>query len=93
MNGIANYSGWRWIFIIEGILTCVIGIAGYFLLVDFPDRAAKTAWHFLSDKECNFIIRRVNKDRDDATSEPFNLKKWAASGKDWKIWMFAMQFL
>jgi len=30
MDGLADYSGWRWIFIMEGILTCVVGIIGYF---------------------------------------------------------------
>ncbi|KIX04386.1 uncharacterized protein Z518_05254 [Rhinocladiella mackenziei CBS 650.93] len=92
MDGVAGYTGWRWIFIMEGILTCVIGFVGYFFLVDFPDRAAQTAWHFLNERECNFIIRRIAKDRDDAQVEPFSLKKWAASGLDFKVWGFAMIF-
>merc|ERR1712036_8431 len=89
MDGLADYSGWRWIFIMEGILTCVVGIIGYLFLVDFPDRAAKTSWAFLNERECQFIIRRIAKDRSDAELEPFNLKKWAASGLDLKIWGFA----
>ncbi|KIW11866.1 hypothetical protein PV08_09139 [Exophiala spinifera] len=92
MDGLANYSGWRWIFIMEGIITCVLAIICYFFLVDFPDRAAKTAWGFLSERECQFIIRRIAKDRDDAQLEPFNLKKWASSGLDLKIWGFALIF-
>ncbi|KAJ4507887.1 hypothetical protein HRR83_007577 [Exophiala dermatitidis] len=92
MDGIAGYRGWRWIFILEGVMTCLVGIIGYFFLVDFPDRAAKTAWHFLSERECNFIIRRIAKDRDDAQVEPFSFKKWAASGLDPKVWGFAMIF-
>ena len=92
-DGVAGYRGWRWIFIIEGILTCIIGIVGYFFLVDFPDRASKTAWNFLNEAECQFIMRRVAKDRDDATTEAFNFKKWAASGLDLKIWGFAMIYL
>lgn len=92
MAGLAGLGGWSWIFIIEGIITCLVGIGGYFALVDFPDRAAKTAWRFLSEKECNFIIRRVSKDRGDAEVEPFNLKKWAAAGLDFKIWGFALIF-
>jgi len=92
MDGLADYSGWRWIFIMEGILTCVVGIIGYLFLVDFPDRAAKTSWAFLNERECQFIIRRIAKDRSDAELEPFNLKKWAASGLDLKIWGFALIF-
>ncbi|KAK5199740.1 hypothetical protein LTR99_004535 [Exophiala xenobiotica] len=92
MDGLANYSGWRWIFIMEGILTCVVGIIGYFFLVDFPDKAARTSWAFLNERECQFITRRIAKDRGDAELEPFNLKKWAASGLDLKIWGFALMF-
>lgn len=66
---------------------------GYFFLVDFPDRASKTAWKFLTENECQFIMRRVARDRDDAFVEPFSLKKWASSGLDLKIWGFAMIYL
>lgn len=92
MDGIAGYRGWRWIFIIEGIITCLLGIGGYFWLVDFPDKAHRTAFMFLNEKECNFVLRSINKDRDDAHSEPFSFKKWAASGADLKIWGFALIF-
>ena len=92
MNGLAGYRGWRWIFIIEGIITCLLGIGGYFWLVDFPDRAHKTAWRFLDERECNFIIRVINEDRGDAEVEPFRLKSWAANALDLKIWGFAMLF-
>ncbi|ETN41584.1 uncharacterized protein HMPREF1541_03520 [Cyphellophora europaea CBS 101466] len=92
MQGVAGYNGWRWIFIMEGILTCLVGVGGYFALVDFPDRAAKTAWRFLDERECNFIIRRVGRDRSDAEVEPFSLKKWAAAGLDPVIWGFALIF-
>lgn len=50
MRGLAGLNGWRWIFIIEGILTVVIGIVGYWLLVDFPDATRKN-WSFLNTRE------------------------------------------
>jgi len=74
-------------------MTCLVGIGGYFALVDFPDRAAKKAWRFLNERECNFIIRRINKDRQDAEAEPFSMKVWLSSGLDLKIWGFAIIFL
>lgn len=87
-------SGWRWIFIMEGVLTVALGIMGYFLLVDFPDVCAKKGggFWFLTEKECNYVVRRINKDRDDANPVPFNLKLWASAGLDLKIWGFAMIF-
>ena len=48
MNGLAGKTGWRWIFIIEGILTCVIGVGAYIFLVPFPDAGAEKAWGVLN---------------------------------------------
>jgi MFS family permease len=50
LDGTAGYRGWRWIFIIEGIMTCLIGVVGYFLIVGFPDDAHKS-WRFLNERE------------------------------------------
>ncbi len=50
MAGLAGLNGWRWIFIMEGIITIIIGFVGYWLLVDFPDGTHKN-WSFLSTKE------------------------------------------
>ncbi|GIZ47405.1 hypothetical protein CKM354_001049700 [Cercospora kikuchii] len=93
MDGLSGYTGWRWIFIIEGILTVIIGIAGYIFLVDFPDRAIKKQhWRFLKDNEILFIMRRIKKDRNDAEAEPWNFRLWLSGGTDWKVWSFALIF-
>jgi len=91
LKGREGLNGWRWIFIIEGAMTCFLGIVGYWALVDFPDKA-HTSWHFLNEREAKFIIERVNKDRGDAKPEPFNWKKFLRGGADIKIWGFAMIF-
>ncbi|KAH7080211.1 major facilitator superfamily domain-containing protein [Paraphoma chrysanthemicola] len=91
LKGRKGLNGWRWIFIIEGALTCFLGILGYWALVDFPDKAHKS-WRFLNEREAKFIIDRVNKDRGDAKPEPWNLKKFLSGALDIKIWGFAMIF-
>ena len=73
------------IFIVEGILTIIIGLGGYWLLVDFPDSPRKS-WRFLGDREKAWIVRRVNADRGDAATPKFDFKKFMAAGKDLKIW-------
>jgi len=113
MKGIAGLNGWRWIFIIEGVvshrifltktascivrvtdalqLTCLVGVVGYWALVDFPDGKHKS-WRFLNQREIQFIINRVQADRGDALVEPFHLGKFLAAGADIKVWGFAMIF-
>jgi hypothetical protein len=39
MRGIGGYEGWRWIFLIEGILSVVVGVSCFFLLPDSPTTA------------------------------------------------------
>ncbi|KAK4056022.1 hypothetical protein OIO90_003017 [Microbotryomycetes sp. JL221] len=46
-------NGWRWIFILEGLLTVIVGGLSYFALVDRPEQAK-----FLTDDERAWIIYR-----------------------------------
>ncbi|KAK3346753.1 general substrate transporter [Lasiosphaeria hispida] len=91
MAGLAGLNGWRWIFIMEGILTCLLGVAGYWLLVDFPDSKRNT-WKFIGQRERDWICARVQADRGDVKAQPFNLVKYLHAGSDLKIWAYAMIF-
>ncbi|KAK6516709.1 hypothetical protein TWF506_006601 [Arthrobotrys conoides] len=91
MNGVGGLAGWRWIFIIEGLLTCVIAVLGYVFIPPFPDdpNAHKT-WGFLNRSEVNYVIRKVEADRGDTQLEPFTLGRFFQGGKDWKCYAFGM---
>lgn len=91
MGGLAGLAPWRWIFIGEGLLTCVIAVAGWMLLVNFPEEAHKS-WRFLSESEGAYIIRRLNRDRQDAGNEDFSWRKFAGSGLDPQVWGYAIIF-
>lgn len=91
MDGLGNVSGWRWIFIIEGIITCVFAVGGYFLIVDFPELASKS-WHFLNERESAFMVARIEKDRADALPTPFALGAYLKNALDLKVWGFAVLF-
>lgn len=54
MDGIRGLANWQWVFILEGIFTCLIAIAAYFLVSDFPEDAK-----WLSEEERAFVIERA----------------------------------
>jgi MFS family permease len=54
MDGIGGLKSWRWVFIIEGLATIVVGIAAFFFVCDFPDDAK-----WLTEEERAFMIARV----------------------------------
>ncbi|KAM0787531.1 hypothetical protein ACM66B_003602 [Microbotryomycetes sp. NB124-2] len=53
MDGINGWRGWRYIFLLEGALTVLIGGLSYFALVDRPEQAK-----FLTEDEKAWIIYR-----------------------------------
>lgn len=61
MDGIQGYSGWRWIFIIEGLATVVVAVIAKFLIVDWPEKST-----FLNDQERALLLSRLSEDRGEA---------------------------
>ncbi|SPB49928.1 unnamed protein product [Aspergillus niger] len=87
MNGVGGYSGWRWIFIIEGLATVVVAVMSYFLLYDYPDTAS-----FLTRDERAWILRRLSlqfSNNGNVVPEAGDFKwkyVWDAA-KDWQVYM------
>jgi hypothetical protein len=77
---------------IEGLLTCLAGIAGYFLIVDFPE-LSKKSWRFLNERESAFVVATIEKDRADAIPAPFKIGPYLKNGLDPKVWGFACLFM
>lgn len=57
MNGTRGLLAWRWLFIIEGVITIGIAFAAYFVLPNFP---RTTSW--LSEEERQLASWRLEED-------------------------------
>ncbi|KAF2765184.1 MFS nicotinic acid transporter-like protein Tna1 [Teratosphaeria nubilosa] len=89
MRGVGGRPGWAWIFILEGLLTIVIGSVSYWMVHDFPDDAK-----FLSEADRQRAIRRLKADlQSSAEHEEFKMAYFWASCKDWKTWLFAAIYM
>lgn len=89
MDGLANFSGWRWIFIMEGILTILIGLVAYAFIIDFPDKVLDSNHQFLTKAEVEIIKFRIDKDRKDSEVDPITLAIVRKHLSDWKLWVHA----
>lgn len=87
-------AGWRWIFILQGVITIVVGLIGWYFIVDFPELAATkgTSKKFLTEPEAAFVVARIEKDRHDAFPEEFKISKYLKNALDLKVWAFASLF-
>ncbi|KAJ5889602.1 hypothetical protein N7504_010412 [Penicillium tannophilum] len=88
LDGKGGYAGWRWIFIIEGLLTCVVAIILKYFVVDWPETAK-----FLTEEERVLLNRRLT--ADVATAKMDRLDR-AANKRiygDWKIWCGTLMYM
>ncbi|KAF1808506.1 MFS general substrate transporter [Eremomyces bilateralis CBS 781.70] len=90
MEGLSGIRGWRWIFIIEGLLTQVVAILAWFLIIDFPDKAERKG--FLSPAEATFIANRIESDRGDSVPDELTWGRFFHHLGDWKLWTFSLMF-
>lgn len=82
MDGLRGYSGWRWIFLIEGGLTVFVSFFFYFLLPDFPEEAK-----WLKEDERAFVAARLRVDQGTGSGleRSMTFKDVLNVFKDWKI--------
>ncbi|KAJ5648728.1 hypothetical protein N7490_005100 [Penicillium lividum] len=89
MDQVGGKAGWAWIFILEGLATIVIGVASFWCVYDFPDRA-----RFLSKDDRARVLRRLALDaQSSAEHEEFKMSYFWASVKDWKTWTGAIVYM
>ncbi|KAI5361202.1 Putative major facilitator superfamily, MFS transporter superfamily [Septoria linicola] len=83
MDGVAGQSGWRWILILEGLPTIVLGIACWWILADEPETA-----YYLNEEEKEMILAR--RAAQTGQTDVFDWKDVRKGLKDWKVWSFSV---
>ena len=89
MDHLNGFRGWRWIFILEGILTMVVAMIFYFTLPSFPEDAK-----WLTEEERKFVIARLRVDQGhSAVERKITARDVARCFKDYKIWLGGLMYL
>ncbi|RYO99149.1 hypothetical protein DL764_006891 [Monosporascus ibericus] len=86
LDGKHGLSGWRWLFLIQGVATFAVAIAAFFLL---PNTPLQTRW--LTEEERQLAHDRVARDTTDKRYGPSST--WAGlwdAAKDYRTWVFAL---
>ncbi|OCF34043.1 hypothetical protein I316_04390 [Kwoniella heveanensis BCC8398] len=88
MDGVGGKAGWSWIFIIEGLLSFVIGIASIWMVHDWPDQAK-----FLTPLEKEMALLRLKEDTGVMQEGTFSWKVIRRALKDWKTPTFMLMYI
>ncbi|KAI0129161.1 putative MFS transporter [Xylariales sp. AK1849] len=91
LNGQGGLPGWRYMFLVQGLISMVIGAVTYVWIVDFPENSHKS-FKFLTYEEARLVVSRINKDRKDVEPDIFTWGKVFVNSKDPKIYGFAILF-
>ncbi|GAB7354555.1 hypothetical protein MBLNU459_g5010t1 [Dothideomycetes sp. NU459] len=92
MRGVSGKPGWFWLFLLEGLLTFVIGLASYFYLPFSPTRTKGVLWRkpWYTEREEVIMVNRIL--RDDpakgltALEEPATFRDIINTWKDSSMW-------
>ncbi len=84
MNGVHGWSGWQWVFLIEGIPSILMGIVTMFYLTDKPSEA-----NWLAADEKHLIERELQRDAQTLGDRERSIM---AALRDPKIWLLVLIF-
>ena len=91
LDGRAGLKGWQWMYIVQGLAACLIGIATFWWIVDFPEKAQES-FFFLDEAETKIAVARIQQDRGDVVPAPFSWPEVLKHFLDIKIYGFAATF-
>ncbi|EJT78172.1 MFS transporter [Gaeumannomyces tritici R3-111a-1] len=93
MRGIEGHAGWRWLFLVEGLLTLIVGLFAFLLMPAGPCQTAswfrgKNGW--FDERQEKIIVNRVLREDPSKSSmhnrEPITPKLLWQSLKDYDLW-------
>ncbi|KAL8964106.1 MAG: hypothetical protein Q9183_004697 [Haloplaca sp. 2 TL-2023] len=91
LHDTGGLKGWQWMFVVQGLVACVIGIATYWWIIDFPERSDQS-FYFLTKEEAHIAASRIQRDRGDVVPAPFTWTEIFRHFLDLKIYGFAASF-
>ncbi|KAB5560044.1 putative pantothenate transporter liz1 [Coniochaeta sp. 2T2.1] len=90
LNGHAGLAGWRWLFIINGIISLPVAILAFFFLPDTPG-TAKANWIF-TEREIEIARERMANVGRAPEGKPYSAKVILGYFKSWKTLLFTLIF-
>ncbi|KAJ2834929.1 hypothetical protein GGI24_000118 [Coemansia furcata] len=72
---------WQWVFILEGVITIMVALLGYYVLQDHPEKC-----RFLNDEEKRFIVKYKRRDGTLGGSQHLSFSDTRRALSDWQLW-------
>lgn len=91
LNGHANLAGWRWLFIINGVISLPVAVLAYFMLPDTP-ATAKPNWLF-TEADIRIARARMTLIGRAPEGKPYTASVILGYLTSWKTLLFTLIFM
>ncbi|KAI0086837.1 MFS general substrate transporter [Irpex rosettiformis] len=88
LDGVHGIAGWRWIYIVEGVITAGLGIVSFIFL---SSDAATAKW--LTEEERRAILLINESDRALKAKESFSGRQIKSAFTDWRIYLWGFMYI
>ncbi|KAL4888487.1 MFS general substrate transporter [Aspergillus ambiguus] len=91
LEGYQGMGGWRWLFIIEGLLSLAAATIAFALLPDTPNASSGSVKWLLNDSERQWAVERMR--RDQVSNQKTNRSVWFGlrlALLDYRVWILAL---
>ncbi|KAI0464170.1 hypothetical protein LJB42_001773 [Komagataella kurtzmanii] len=96
LDGLNGLEAWKWIFIIDGVVSIAVGLIGFYMIPGTPENCYSI---FLSDKDIQIARRRLKRNRTATIPQVnhrelfkslFKLDLWKSILSSWHIYVLTL---
>ena len=94
LGGVGGHTSWQWIFIMDGIISLIVGFIGFYMIPGTPDHCYSP---FLSDNDIRIARKRMRDDGKNVREENenpikdfFKLDVWKTIFSSWHIYVLSL---
>ncbi|KAK5658150.1 hypothetical protein OQA88_2123 [Cercophora sp. LCS_1] len=89
MNGKGGLAGWKWLFIMDGVISFPIAIGSFFFLPDLPETTGR---RYFTDEEIELAKKRMELEGR-KLREPYTVAKVKRIFSSWHIWLLTLYYI
>jgi hypothetical protein len=82
LNGKGGLEGWRWIYLVPGLITVALSFPVWFLVCEFREMAK-----WLKPDELDRLREWLAEDRAEILEERLTFRRALTALEDWKVWL------
>ncbi|KAH6972289.1 major facilitator superfamily domain-containing protein [Ilyonectria sp. MPI-CAGE-AT-0026] len=90
LSGVHGYAGWRWLFIIDGVITLPLAVMGYLFFPNLPQDGKRTWWTTQKEHELSVERMRVI---GRAGKEPWTKAKFKRILLSWHTYLLPILYV